>query len=300
MYRYRNVLVGLSLTDRDKNVLRYAGLVCRMAGSERVKFAHLFRAPMTHGEYFPDAMPDLPVSVGEMEQDLRSSVHRWFRGPRGIDVTCTVEDGNPLYELLNKARSQDIDLLVVGQDRRGSSMAEKLARKAPCSVLIVPPDTEPAIGRILAPVDFSDRSADALDVAVAFADAAGGAAIRCLNVYGAPSGYYKSGKTLEEISELLRQGAEARFKTFAAGIDFRGLTPTFESVMADDISGAIVEDAGRTNADLIAVGTRGRSDSAAVLLGSVAEEVIRSAQAPVVAVKRKGATLRLLEALLEV
>ena len=51
---------------------------------------------------------------------------------------------------------------------------------------------------------------------------------------------------------------------------------------------AIFETAERANADLIAIGTRGRTGLAHVVLGSTAERVIRRAHVPVVTVKGAG------------
>ena len=55
----------------------------------------------------------------------------------------------------------------------------------------------------------------------------------------------------------------------------------------------------RERADLIVMATRGRSRSAAILLGSVTEEVILQAQVPLLVVKHFGARLGVLQALLD-
>jgi nucleotide-binding universal stress UspA family protein len=57
-------------------------------------------------------------------------------------------------------------------------------------------------------------------------------------------------------------------------------------VSAHDISGAIIEDAVRWRADLIVIGTHGRSGLERIFLGSVAESVARHAPVPVLLVKR--------------
>jgi hypothetical protein len=55
----------------------------------------------------------------------------------------------------------------------------------------------------------------------------------------------------------------------------------------------------REDADLIVMGTRGRSRSAAILLGSVTEETIRQTRIPLLAAKHFGARLGVLQALLD-
>jgi nucleotide-binding universal stress UspA family protein len=71
-------------------------------------------------------------------------------------------------------------------------------------------------------------------------------------------------------------------------------------VQSENVPASIYEQAEALDIDLVVVGTRGRSASAAVLLGSVGEQVVRAARVPVVAVKRKGATLGLLDALFDI
>ena len=41
MYRYKNILVGLNLTEQDDCVIRYAGLISRMANSKNAYFVHV-------------------------------------------------------------------------------------------------------------------------------------------------------------------------------------------------------------------------------------------------------------------
>lgn len=75
------------------------------------------------------------------------------------------------------------------------------------------------------------------------------------------------------------------------------VTPLFES--SPHVADAILRVAQRERADLIVLATRGRSRSSAILLGSIAEEVIIHMRRPVLLVKHFGATLGVLEAILD-
>jgi hypothetical protein len=57
--------------------------------------------------------------------------------------------------------------------------------------------------------------------------------------------------------------------------------------------------AAREGADLVVMATRGRSRSAAILLGSVAEETIVETRVPLLVVKHFGARMGVLQALLD-
>lgn len=298
MYRYKHLVVGVSLGDGDSTLVDYAELVSFMARSERVRFVHVRPAAFALGEPYPEfALPTEEIE-SEVRERLTALVDG-FRGPKETEVGREIVEGAALPELLRVARDEDADLVVVGKDEDGGTLAEKLARKAPCSVLIVPDEVPARIERVLVPVDFSDHAADAVDVAVAFAEAAELSEVHVLHVYCVPTSYLKLGKTYEEAREAWRRHSRERAEAFVDGLDLRGLRPVVHLAEGRDTARTICETAESLRADLVMIGTRGRSDAAAVLMGSVAEKTVRGACVPTVAVKRKGSTLSLIDALLE-
>lgn len=300
MYRYKKLLTGVKLDEHDDVLVRYAELVSFMAQSEEARFVHVFPAAAAFSDLYAEYARTHQSAMTDLNSHLSTLIDEKFVGPQGIRVDCEIVEGAPLAEMLRIAKDGDVDLLVVGRDRRGGTLAEKLARKAPCSVLIVPPDGPAVIERVLVPVDFSSHAADAVDVAVAFAEAAKLEEVHLLHVYDVPESYLKLGKSYEEFHERIQQLAEERFDAFLDDIDLRGLRPVLHFVQGENVPAVIHEQAEALDVDLVVVGTRGRSASAAILLGSVGEQVVRSAQVPIVAVKRKGSTLGLLDALFDV
>jgi len=148
------------------------------------------------------------------------------------------------------------------------------------------------ITRILVPTDFSTQSAGALAYARELAERFG-ASIQLLHVLEDPYatsayatevyGYLPAGlketwqKNAEEkLSGLLPPADRARF----------GATTT---VVFGRPAAAVVEYAEQEHADLIVMGTHGRGGVTHLLLGSVAERVIRSAPCPVLTVRESGA-----------
>jgi nucleotide-binding universal stress UspA family protein len=277
--------------------VRYAGLVSRMAQSERVWFVHVYRTQSLVEDLYSNLVSMSAAS--RLQEDLEAFVEAHFDGPEETEVHCMVIQGTPLLELLRLSRAKEADIVLVGKDRSSGTMAEKMARKAPCSVLIVPPGTTPEIDQILVPLDFSDHAEGAIDVALAFGKAAGGARLRCLHAYDVPTGYYKAGKSHEEFAALVRDRAEAQYCQFLQGLHLRDGVATPVFLQDRNVPRAIRRAVDRYGSDLVVMGTRGRTDSAAVLMGSVTEKIIRTTQVPVVAVKKKGATLSFLNALLD-
>jgi universal stress protein A len=145
------------------------------------------------------------------------------------------------------------------------------------------------IRRILVPTDFSDPSHDALTTAMAFASAFGGTldlvhvAIATSYVLPPPIDLatipFDMTKTLEQATAGLAS-EEARVR--AAGL------PCESATLFGRPDTEIVDRAVGTRADLIVMGTHGRSGLAHALMGSVAERVIRHAPCPILIVPQRA------------
>jgi len=303
MYRYKRLLVELTLSARDGTTLRYAGLISRMANSEKVYFVHVPETLEIPEELCCD-YPELTEPLDEAEAHIMQEVVReHFEGPEGIEIDYQVHEGAELVEVLRWAHQKSIDLLVVGTERTAKDReptAEKLARKAPCSVLVVPDGSKPRIQKILVPVDFSEHTEDALDVAIAFASAAGIPEIVCMHTYHVPPGFHKTGKTHEEFAKVMLGHAEKKFREISSNLDQRDIQLSPVYVLDKKPFVAIRDAIADLKPDLLVMGARGRSSVAAIFLGSVTEKVLHSVEIPIVAVKRKGAGMGILDVLLEI
>lgn len=139
--------------------------------------------------------------------------------------------------------------------------------------------------RILVPVDGSDTSNRALVAALQLARESGGR-VRLLNAVDELaylSGFEYSGQVLETAR---RAGAKALDDAMA--IATASGVPTDKKLVetAGQRLGEIVADEAREwQADLVAIGTHGRRGVSRVLLGSGAEQVLRLAPVPVLAVR---------------
>ena len=235
------------------------------------------------------------------KKQMEEVVKKYFDGHPDTELVCEAIQGKPLFELLSRIRENDIDLVVVDRENpetSGITLSERLARKAPCSVLMIPEGNEAKFTRVLVALDFSKNSEDAMDVAIAFASAAK-AELVCLNVYSVPAGYYKTGKSHEQFSEILKKNSEENFKKFISKLDLKGLSPKPLFVESKSSPKAIMEVVDKEKIDLLVLGAKGRSSSAAVLLGSVTEKLIWATKIPLLAVKKKGAGMGLLDVLLK-
>ena len=138
-----------------------------------------------------------------------------------------------------------------------------------------------------------------MDVALSFGSAAGLKAIDCVNVFKLPIGYYKTGKTEEQFTEIVRKNAKIAYQKFIQNIDTKGVQINDMYAFSSDTIEGLEHIVSENPYDLIVLGAQGRSAGAAILLGSVTEQLIWSATIPVLAAKQKGAGMRLLDAILK-
>lgn len=305
MDQYKRLMVGLEMIPADESTIRYAEKLGRMAGAEKLYFVHVAPSldlPEEITRDFPEVLEPVDESMEAKMRD-QAAKHMTDEIP-GADLEFDALEGPLLRQLMKFAKQKLADLLVVGRELskfQRDLRIDIVIRKAPCSVMLVPEGSLNDMGRILVAVDFSECSARALGAALDFARASGErTSVDCLMVYDVPTGYHKTGKSFEEFAEIMKGNTEKRFGEFIAGIDTAGVDLETNYVCNEHVAEAILGHAGTSGADLLVIGGRGRTGAAAILLGSNAEQVIRAATIPTLVVKEKGATLDIIDALLQI
>jgi nucleotide-binding universal stress UspA family protein len=282
-------MVALPRTDADPGLLRYAANVARLGTASEVHFVHVIPYPLP-GLVEPDG--------ARIEQEVRAAVRQHFTGvPAAVPLSFEVVPGPLLDRLLTTVADRHADVLFLGHRREHPGQwatARRLAMKAPCSVWMIPDGSKATFDRILAPIDFSDPTADSLRVAVSMAQLVGHAECFALHVY-----FNEAVATYEGYDQVIRGQEAAEFQKFIAGIDTKAvrISPVFEE--GANVAHVIHQVAADRWCDLVVMATRGRSRSASILLGSVTEQAIREAHVPLLVVKHYGAQMGLLRALLE-
>jgi len=142
---------------------------------------------------------------------------------------------------------------------------------------------------ILAPTDFSDTSALALDYATALAESFG-ASLHLLHVVEPavlnPAGLELWGFPLASLIDQLELSAETRMA--ALGTEAEPRVPITRIARVGQPFVEILRYARDHAADLIVTGTHGRGAVEHLLLGSVAEQVVRAPTCPVLTVRLPG------------
>jgi nucleotide-binding universal stress UspA family protein len=214
----------------------------------------------------------------------------------GLSIERHVRVGVPYHELLDCCRELDGDLLVVGTRARTGldhlllgSTAERVLRKARIPVLVAKRPLTAPPSTIAVPTDFSDASRPAVAEAVALARR-WGAELSLLHVIEPVAHIYGWAGELagSEIYFVEPEEIEPEWKAFVAELDLEGVRWEKRTTKGD-----VVAAIAKSTADLIVMGTHGRSALPHALLGSVAEGVVRNADACVLTVRPDAFTFTL-------
>ena len=278
MAPYRKAVLAVPLTDASSGLTDYTAALCRAGIVEAVEVVHV--VPESAPE-MSRTIGDLKHAVGDRLQPYRASYH--------------VLVGDRTDQILRFSAQHETDLVLLGHRRSHNprrSLARRLAMKAPCSVWLVPDGSPATISRIIAPVDLSDHSADALREAISIAAAGGVREVTALHVY-----FDTTVVTYGESAARARSDDRSDLVRFLEEVVDKRVQVVPESVEAPNVAHAIHRLAGERAADLIVMGTRGRSRAASVLLGSETEQALIETNIPIVAVKHFGASRTLLDVL---
>jgi len=146
----------------------------------------------------------------------------------------------------------------------------------------------PDIRRILCATDFSGASKRAYEYAVELA-AKLQAEVVVIHAYQIPAYTLPDGmvEVPVEVESNVRQRLEQQLDEFVRSVDTKGAA--VKAQLSDGVPYVEITHAARElKADLIVVGTHGRTGLAHLLLGSVAERVVRTSDVPVLTIRSKG------------
>jgi nucleotide-binding universal stress UspA family protein len=222
-----------------------------------------------------------------LDERIRSVTER---DPQAVDRF--VEVGLDYAEVVKRAEAYAPQLLVVGSIGRSGlarallgSVATKIVRYAHCPVLVVRPAR--AKGVVLAATDMSDASMHAVkaaaeeakqrgaELAVAYAIDFRAAAL--LGEIGSFFGGVAQANDVTTLIDTTRTALEAWLGT--QGVKAQAV------VLNGSAAAVVCEHADKIGAELVVVGTHGRTGLARLALGSVAEGIIRHAPCSAYAVR---------------
>ena len=140
------------------------------------------------------------------------------------------------------------------------------------------------IQRILVPIDFTETSDRALDYAIELAQKVG-ASVTVMHAYELPIYGFPDGALVAtaDVATRISQASQEALQAAVSKREGRGVALT--TVLRDGVPWEEIASVGNElDADLIVVGTHGRRGLRRAILGSVAENVIRTSTRPVLTI----------------
>jgi nucleotide-binding universal stress UspA family protein len=296
----RNILVPIDFSKRSiKAIETTRRLAQRFSATIHLVHVHQFR--------YPDTFMGPVISAGELPDSFEE--HRSTRLAeqlKAIASKCGLSPrdqthlrvGAPAFDAVCRfAKEIPADMIVMATHGYTGlkhvflgSTAERVVQHSPCPVFVVRqlgkrPSEKSGYKKILVPVDFSDCSLEGLEYAIGFASEFGAKIILLHSTYLGYN-YPSEGNALygvPALQEAPREDAERRMRKLVRTVKFERVK--FETVLTEaspvlDIC-AFAKD---HDVDLIITSTHGVTGFKHVLIGSIAEKVVRHAPCSVLVV----------------
>lgn len=302
----RSILVPTDFSPLAQQAIQFAASLATALGARITLVTVVVPLAYPDTDYFPLVMPE-EQTASQVKSHLERVPVEESLDP-ALFTAPVVRVGVAFDEIIAAAREMKADLIAMathgftGVQRFWlGSTAERVVRHADCPVLVIrgtaeaaPPKCEGSesapgavkpfhLSRLLVPSDFSDSSRRALRYAERLAEAFG-ATLRLAYVIESISRLRKSVVSLPESTDDARAALRSKLASLA-NEELDELVPVQCDVLAGRPAREIVEAARSGSADIIVMSTHGRTGLKHVLLGSVAEEVVRQAGCPVLVVR---------------
>jgi nucleotide-binding universal stress UspA family protein len=275
--KLERILVPTDFSETAERALQQAVLLARSRGIQILVLHNL-----------PPLLPD-PTPVGAI------GFSGWMEmGPLLDNYTqqAMESDLDTTAAILRKARSWDADLIAIGTHGRSGlekltmgSVATKVLHRSESKLLLLRSESElfdpgRKQGPILVPIDFSEHSQRALAFA-RLLSSEHGAPLHLLHMVELVRTPLKPAG----LSSQLEETPGLREKYMEALSDMLGGTKGDVTVADGSPAGGILWWREKLAAGLVVMGSRGHTGLARLLVGSVAENVVRFCEVPVVVVK---------------
>jgi len=281
----RRVMAAFDLTPVGRRVVERARLLAEQFGT------HLELLHVLEQCEDPFLSEDEERFMNDHQHTAAAALVDWVAGRTSAPIDFHVTRGAPSTQVARLGR--EADLLVAGTSSIDAAqlgpVTRRLARKARSNVLAVRRQPRVPYRRVVAAVDLSEPSREAVELALALAPAAELTVVYALSA--------RSDVLLGQ-SRLFEQDAAARSRDRL--VRAQAALDQFTSPWGDAVRNLIVEGppakavgeaARRRGADLVTVASRGAGATSIVLLGGTAEEIMSSASSDV-AVARVEAAFR--------
>ena len=304
---YRSLLVPLDRSSFAEQALPLVLSIARRANARldlvEVHALYSLEDPTAGWVSFE---PERDADRKRQEQLYLDATATWVTSVSSVSATAGVLSGSAVTpetvadSILERARAGNADLIVMATHGRGplrrflaGSVADQVIRRARVPVLLVRPSQkasgiipEPVLENFLILLDGSSLAEQVLEPAL---DLARLMEARCSLLRVVESRSSPADRSTGGPGEKAQ--AEAYLDRVAARVLEQGVPVRTRVVVARHAVEAILEEAAAQSSDLIALATHGRGGLQRLLLGSVADRLVRAAASPVLVYRPTGKEL---------
>jgi len=297
----QNILVPIDFSkmsikaiETAKDLAQPFGATIHLVHVHHWQYSADFVGPVISSGFLPQSFEEHRNK--QLAEELKTIASKAGLSPR--DQTHLRTGASAFHEISTLAQEIPADLIVMPTHGYTGlkhvflgSTAERVVQHAPCPVFVVrqlgkrPAEKRFGYKKILVPVDFSNCSQKALQYAIGFANQLG-AEIVLLNATYLGYIYSVEGTALYDIPGLqkaAREKAERQMQKLVRAVRFGGVK--FETVFTEASPVLDICDfAKHHDLDLIITSTHGLTGFEHVLIGSIAEKVVRHAPCSVLVV----------------
>ncbi|UYN97284.1 MAG: universal stress protein [Enhydrobacter sp.] len=280
----KRIFVATDFSTRSDRALRRAVLLARRTSVDIV-LVHVV----------DDDQPARLVTAREREaRELLAEFAATLHGVDGVDCDTRVLLGEPSEQIAEAAANLGADVVVMGPHRRQAlrdvfvgTTLDRTIRRSGHPIVVANAAPAGPYGRVLVATDFSPGSAAAAKAmrTLRFLD---GLEVVVLHAFEASAQrlLVRSSMTMDQWRDYLAQEEARAAEELAKFLKEVNLAPTRGLVrLADPSPAAAIRACARAEkADLVVMGTHGRTGPAKLLLGSVTEDVLRDADIDVLVV----------------
>lgn len=294
MSAFRSILIAVDFSEASHEAFRAA---CSLGygGEGRVVVLNVLEPryePEPGGGFGAQSARYLRVARDRSDHEAtREQLREAYAPVHPLEVEYQTREGDAAEEILRASNEIDCDLIVLGtHGRKGlrrllaGSVAEEVLRKAQRPVLALRSQGvargEQPILTILHPTDFSEASEASLRVARLLAREHGA---RLVLLHVTPTQVVVDGMMAVGIDPQAELDSLQMIRSRIDGPDLK--EPVEIRLENGSAAFQILLVAEKIKADLIVMGTHGRSGLGRLFMGSEAETVLRRANCPVLAVK---------------
>lgn len=193
MERYENWFVCLDLSNMDDILVGYSNFLTTELKPKKITFLHVIKSQKVAKEMidlFPEIKNQEDVEDA-IRKELKEKIDSFFTN-KNVETELLIKNGRPTDVIIETVKELKPDLTLMGKKSgyigRGV-IPRRIMKYIPSSILFVPETSRYQLKKAIVPVDFSDQSAKAVQIARELAEDKGGA-VTAQHIYNYPPRFF--------------------------------------------------------------------------------------------------------------